>query len=90
MEKFGTCIKHMELETFNKKYNTVIDRNMSLYSVHRQLESVFNIECGFIAKTERRALETVLKSMDEYIINIETVFYLCVRDVEVSKEANNE
>lgn len=89
MGNFDTCIKHMVLETFNKKYNTVIDRNMSLYSVHRQLESVFNIECGF-AKTERRALETVLKSMDEYIINIENVFYLCVRDVEVSKEANNE
>lgn len=90
MNEFDICIKNTDLETFNQKYNTVIDRNMSLYSVHRQLERVSNIECGFIAKTEKRALETVLKSMDEYIINIDNVFYLCIREAENSKEANNE
>lgn len=80
MNKFDTCIKYMELETFNKKYNTVIDRNMPLYSVHKQLESIGTIECGFIAKSEQRALETVLRSIDEYIVNLENVFYLCVRN----------
>lgn len=90
MNDNNTYIKKVTLKEFNKKFNTVIYRNMSLYSVHKQLERVSNIECGFIAKSEERALESVLNSLDEYIINVDNVIYLCVREVEELKGANNE
>ena len=90
MNRRDVCIKNIDLETFNNKYDTVIDRNMAMYSLFSQLEKISTISCGYVTKTEDRALKAVLKSMNEYIINIEDVFYLCVRDVEVSKEANNE
>lgn len=53
MNEFDICIQNTDLETFNQKHNIVIDRNMSLYSVHSQLERVSNIECGYISKTKK-------------------------------------
>lgn len=90
MNDNNTYIKKIGLKEFNQKYSTLIYRNMPLYSIHRQLERVSSMECGFIAKSEKRALERVLNSLDEYIINIDNVIYLCVREADDLKGANNE
>lgn len=90
MNSLDVHIENIDSITFNNKYDTVIDRNMTLYSVLRQLERIPSIMCGYVSTTEKRALETVLKSMNEYIINIENVFYLCVRDVTFLEEAKHE
>lgn len=77
----GVRIDSIDLKTFNRFYNINIERDMGVEEVHMQLESISTISCGFIAKYKSNAMRAVLKASKEYIINVENIFYLCVKDV---------
>ncbi|MGJ7589046.1 hypothetical protein [Staphylococcus shinii] len=46
MNSLDVIIENIDLKSFNEKYNTVIDRNMTLYSLHSQLERIPSVMCG--------------------------------------------
>jgi uncharacterized protein (DUF302 family) len=74
-------VETLDIKTFNQLYNVKIKRNMSVEQVHQQLESIFSIRCGIVETDKNEALKKVLKSMDEYIINLENIYFLVVCDV---------
>lgn len=75
-------VETLDLKTFNQLYNVKIRRTMPIEKVHQQLESVFTFQCGIVETDRNRALSKVLTDLNEYIINIENVFYLVVRNNE--------
>lgn len=78
----GVRIDNIDLKTFNSLHDINIKRDMGVEEVHMQLESVDTISCGFVAKNEDKAMRAVLRGSNEYIINVENIFYLCVKDVK--------
>lgn len=74
-------VETLDIKTFNQLYNVQIKRNMSQVQVHQQLESVITFRCGIVETNKNRALQKVLKSMDEYIISLENIYFLVVKDV---------
>lgn len=80
--KTNTKIENYDFKTFNHLFDTQINENMDVIEVHTELEQIFSISCGIVATSKAEALEKVLNYCDEYIINLENTFYLCVRDVK--------
>lgn len=77
-------VQSYDLKTFNSLYGIRIKSNMKVEQVHQQLEGAFTIDCRIVATSKSEALQKVLSSMNEYIINIEDIFFLCIRPNENS------
>ncbi|WP_436962377.1 hypothetical protein [Staphylococcus shinii] len=77
--KERTQVERITLKEFNDLYNVIIKESMDFIEVHEQLEKITNFRCGIVSKDFETAITKVLRYTDEYIINIENVFYLCVK-----------
>lgn len=79
MTSMMTKIEKINLQAFNKKYKVKLKKSMDFIEVHEQLENVSSFRCGIVANDFDTAIRKVLRYTNEYIINIENIFYLCVR-----------
>lgn len=73
-------ILNNDLKTFNSLYGIKIKSNMKVEQVHEQLEGAFTIDCRIVATSKSEAMKKILVDMNEYIINIENIFYLVIRE----------
>jgi hypothetical protein len=70
-DMYYTSIQH-----FNKVNNVEINKEQDYHEIFDELEKT-PYRCGFIALTEERA--KTVRLQEEYIINLEDTFYLCVK-----------
>lgn len=79
MTSMMTKVEKIDLQAFNKKYKVELEKSMDFIEVHNQLEYISSFRCGIVANDFDTAIRKVLRYTNEHIINIENIFYLCVR-----------
>lgn len=84
--KKRTRVDSITLKEFNDSHNVNIEESMKFIEVHEELDKIKKFRCGIIAKDFETAFIKLLRNTNEYIINIENTFYLCVKELRENND----
>lgn len=81
MESKKVLIQNVDMKTFNGLYNIKLRKNMTTEKVIQQTNAIFTLEVIAVETNPNEILKKVNVDNEEYIINIENIFYLCVKEL---------
>ncbi|PTK88626.1 hypothetical protein [Staphylococcus gallinarum] len=81
MESKKVLIQNVDMKTFNGLYNIKLRKNMTTEKVIQQTNAIFTLEVIAVETNHNEILKKVNVDNEEYIINIENIFYLCVKEL---------
>lgn len=81
MKSKKVLVQTVDIKTFNGLYNVKLRKNMTIEKVTQQTDAIFTLEVLAVETNRNEALKKVDVDNGEYIINIEDIFYLCVKEL---------
>lgn len=81
MKSKKVLVQTVDIKTFNGLYNVKLRKNMTIEKVTQQTDAIFTLEVLAVETNRNEAIKKVNVDNGEYIINIEDIFYLCVKEL---------
>lgn len=81
MKSKKVLVQTVDIKTFNGLYNVKLRKNMTIEKVTQQTDAIFTLEVLAVETNRNEAFKKVNVNNGEYIINIEDIFYLCVKEL---------
>lgn len=81
MKSKKVLVQTVDIKTFNGLYNIKLRKNMTIEKVTQQTDAIFTLEVLAVETNRNEAFKKVNVDNGEYIINIEDIFYLCVKEL---------
>lgn len=81
MKSKKVLVQTVDIKTFNGLYNVKLRKNMTIEKVTQQTDAIFTLEVLAVETNRNEAFKKVNVDNGEYIINIEDIFYLCVKEL---------